>query len=94
MPDHVRMMSNDKMGYDSKEGELPDSEGSENQEDEEDYTSGTEDVDYNEYPDRDTPLSETIPEPSESTPNRSHVNPERDNYNVDKITDCWKCGTR
>jgi len=20
-----------------------------------------------------------------------HINPERDNYNVDKITDCWKC---
>lgn len=20
------------------------------------------------------------------------INPERDNYNVDKITDCWKCG--
>lgn len=21
-----------------------------------------------------------------------HINPERDNYNVDKITHCWKCG--
>lgn len=21
-----------------------------------------------------------------------HINPERDNYNVDKITECWKCG--
>ena len=23
--------------------------------------------------------------------NSQHVNPERDNYNVDKITRCWKC---
>lgn len=23
---------------------------------------------------------------------RSQINPERDNYNVDKITECWKCG--
>lgn len=28
-----------------------------------------------------------------NTPERQ-VNPERDNYNVDKITDCWKCGLR
>lgn len=24
-------------------------------------------------------------------PSDKHVNPERDNYNVDKITECWKC---
>ena len=27
---------------------------------------------------------------SDGTPEK-HINPERDNYNVDKITTCWKC---
>ena len=34
--------------------------------------------------------TEQQPGTPESTTDR-HINPERDNYNVDKITDCWKC---
>ena len=28
------------------------------------------------------------------TSKERHINPERDNYNVDKIKDCWKCNER
>jgi hypothetical protein len=40
-----------------------------------------------------TPPSVTPPPLTlwDNMPDR-HINPERDNYNVDKITNCWKCG--
>ena len=38
--------------------------------------------------DRSTPCSTP-----DTVASEKHVNPERDNYNVDKITECWKCGT-
>ena len=37
-----------------------------------------------------TPRASPIPSPP-GTPDRQQINPERDNYNVDKITECWKC---
>ena len=37
-------------------------------------------------------VTSTIPRPTQSGTPGMHVNPERDNNNVDRITECWKCG--
>ncbi|KAK3086506.1 hypothetical protein FSP39_019337 [Pinctada imbricata] len=41
-----------------------------------------------------TPLPKTNPVKSFTGSAERQINPERDNYNVDKITSCWKCGER
>ena len=40
------------------------------------------------------PLPKTNPSKSFTGSAERQINPERDNYNVDKITNCWKCGER
>lgn len=40
----------------------------------------------------DHPFSAFSPSTPFNGSGERHINPERDNYNVDKITHCWKCG--